>query len=310
MSDLSHATNDTQYSYSVVILQYRRWDYTDYAFTVIVAFGLLGNSLTILIMNSKRMCRNYSNSATTASIFITSMAISDMALLLIKLVYILIRIYRIETFHGCLILTIVKQTSTIFNVWIIVTTCAERALAVLRPFYVGHVFSRTNSKIILASLFAFIFTLTSSLCISCMEYKSDGLFSCGVKNTEQCNIAYNYIFAWTRSILSSWLPSILIIVLNTATVCKLRRKSSSIRRRRPIKKRKENLDHEDRAIYAELKRSVDQNVQIATHILGSGSQYTSQNQELKVSATKTTPTSDELLKFQSNSYKERQITIM
>lgn len=195
---------------------FRPWDYADVALLLLLVFGLVGNALTIVIMNSRRMRRS------NAALFIICMAFSDILLLVLKFTSNMIKIYRLPIYNACIYIQVLSQASSFMSAWLVVITSAERAVAVITPFRVAHIFSKKHCQYIMIGLLAFFISLSSTITF-CIEYKPSQPYYCQIKGEFEgkCFVYYNYIFPWLRSSLFSWIPSVLIIGLNVTIILEL-----------------------------------------------------------------------------------------
>lgn len=84
----SNQTNSTQSKISTN----RPWDFGEISLLVLLIFGTVGNVLSIVVINRKRM------RSSTASLLITTIAISDISVLFFKFLSNMIKIYKIPIF--------------------------------------------------------------------------------------------------------------------------------------------------------------------------------------------------------------------
>lgn len=153
----------------------RPWDFWDVSLLFLLVFGLVGNLLSIIVMSRKRM-RN-----TNASLFVTSMAISDCLFLSIKFLSNVIKVHRLPIYSACIVIQNVLPHTTLFvSVWLIIITSLERAIAVLYPFRVAILFSHTRCKCLIAAICIFFFALSNST-TPCLEYNLDKPYYCQIK---------------------------------------------------------------------------------------------------------------------------------
>jgi hypothetical protein len=194
----------------------RPWDFGEISLLFLLIFGTVGNSLSIMVMRSRRM-RN-----TNASLFVTCMAISDTILLLFKFISNMVKLYRISIFNFCIPIQIIAQAATFISVWLIMITSSERAAAVLKPLKVAIIFSKKRCKFIIVTMMS-IFILLSSSQGLCTHYAPMQPYYCQIRGSQNgtCFYYYNYIFPWIKSSFGSWLPSVLGITLNIVIIVSL-----------------------------------------------------------------------------------------
>jgi hypothetical protein len=190
---------------------YRPWDFGEISLLVLFIFGTIGNLLSIVVVNQKRM-RHTGN----ASLFVTCIAISDMFLLFFKFCANMIKLYRIPIYRACVVIhSLFPQTAMFISIWLIMITTGERTLAVLCPLKVGILFSRKRCKLIIL-LMSLVCLLLSSTIGFCLEYNEEKPYYCQIKGRTNgtCFQYYTYVFPWIKSSFGSWIPSILCFVLN------------------------------------------------------------------------------------------------
>jgi hypothetical protein len=202
----------------------RPWDFGEITLLILLIFGTIGNMLTIMVMRTKRM-RN-----SNASMFIISMAISDIILLVLKFTANMIKIYRMPIYNFCIIIQVIPQAASFISVWLIVITSAERTCAVLTPLKVAYLFSKKHCKVIMSLMFAFFITLSGTTSV-CIHYSKAQPYYCQIRGNKEgkCFIYYTYIFPWLKSAFGSWIPSIIGIVLNLVIICELYKASNARR---------------------------------------------------------------------------------
>ena len=195
---------------------YRPWDFGDWSLLILFIFGTLGNGLSILVINKKRM-RN-----TNATLFVTGIAIADTILLFFKLISNMVKIYRINVYDLCVIIQTIPQAAMFVSIWLIMIMSCERMVAVRYPLQVATIFSKFRCKIVISIMVLFfaIFTLFFAIC---MEHVVKQPYYCQIKGFQNgtCFAYHSYIFPLFKSAFSSWFPSILGIVLNILIVYEL-----------------------------------------------------------------------------------------
>lgn len=70
----------------------RPWDFGEISLLILLIFGTVGNVLSIIVMNSKRMRHS------TATLFLTAIALSDIAFLSMKFLSNMVKLYQIPIF--------------------------------------------------------------------------------------------------------------------------------------------------------------------------------------------------------------------
>jgi hypothetical protein len=202
----------------------RPWDFGEITLLILLIFGTMGNMLTIMVMRTKRM-RN-----SNASMFIISMAMSDIILLVLKFTANMIKIYRMPIYNFCILIQVIPQAASFISVWLIVITSAERTCAVLTPLKVAYLFSKKNCKVIMALMFAFFITLSGTTSV-CIHYSRTQPYYCQIRGSKEgrCFVYYTYVFPWLKSAFGSWIPSVIGIVLNLVIIFELYKASNARR---------------------------------------------------------------------------------
>lgn len=210
--------NSTKSAYSISSsassLRHRSWEFWDSSLLFLLVFGLIGNLLSIAVMNRIRI-RN-----TTAPLFVTSMAISDCLFLSIKFLSMIVKLHRINVYSACILIHhILPQTTLFVSVWLIILTTLERAVAVLLPFRVAIIFSQKRCKLFIG-LICLIFIMLSSSIAPCLDYSADFPSLCRIKGDQSgtCYYFYSYVFPWIKVVIGVWIPSVLGILLNMLIV--------------------------------------------------------------------------------------------
>lgn len=201
---------------TLVTAQARSWDIWETNLLVLLIFGCIGNTLTIMVMRTKRM------RSTNAALFLTCMAVADICVLLLKFLVNMQKLYRIPVYNVCILVRIVPETAAFISYWLIITTTAERSVAVWYPLKVTEIFSRRRCFIIIIILVSF-FVLLSSTQAFCLQYYAKKPYYCIIKGDENgtCQIYINHVYPWIKSAFMSWLPSIAGIFLNSIIIISL-----------------------------------------------------------------------------------------
>ncbi|KAH3833762.1 FMRFamide receptor-like [Dreissena polymorpha] len=187
---------------------------------IVIIFGLIGNTLTVIVLRNKVM-----HSSTNT--FLTGLAIWDMVVLLGSLLlitlpelsqsfnnnvhpYVVVFVYPV-----CLI----AQTSTI---WITVSFTVERYIAVGYPLKAASMCTVTHARIavIVVSVAALLYNF-----VRWFEYQVDSTENLkAIKTTLSNNSQYNTVyFLYTYTIVMLVIPLGLLAVLNTFLVLAVRR---------------------------------------------------------------------------------------
>lgn len=201
-------TNSTNNSTSK--LPTRNWDHWEIILLILLIIGCIGNTLTIIVMQSKRM-RN-----TNAALFLTLMAFADICTLVIKFLANMQKMYRLPVYNYCILAYVIPDMTIYTSYWLVMMTTAERSVAVRCPLKVSDIFSRFRCIVSLCSIISFFSILSSSQAI-CLEYYPERPYYCKIKGNSNgtCFFYLKTVYPWIKSAFMSWLPSILGIILNT-----------------------------------------------------------------------------------------------
>ena len=198
----------------------RPWDFGDISLLVLLIIGTIGNILSIFVIKRKGIKHN------NTSLLIICISISDILFLMTKFTSNMVKIYRIQLEHLCVFIQIISSCAFFISIWLIVLASFERAIAVVLPLSVNKIFSRTKSInfILSINLFFIFISISISLCIESLPGKT---YYCKIKGNEtgKCYFYYNYVFPLIRSVLGSWIPGIILFVLNILIIFSLYRSS-------------------------------------------------------------------------------------
>jgi len=182
--------------------------------------GLVGNILTITIMQTKR----YSH--LTSRVILTCLACSDTALLLTQpfnkmFVMKLIGFdLRALSNLGCKIFFIIFKSAKITSSWCLVLLCIERFTAVWYPLKAKTICTKRNTCIALLVVYIFIFTFTSFM--SYASLVSNGFcFHDFYDVNDPAEVLLFGNFVIMACIFYSLLPSSVMIILTPLIIYKL-----------------------------------------------------------------------------------------
>ena len=200
----------------------RYWDIWDYSLLILLIFALIGNTLTILVMRSKKM-KN-----TNTSLFLTFMAIADICVLSLKFLFSMQKLYKIPVYEFCIMINVLPDIVALSSYWLIITTTLERTIAVWYQLKVSQIITKKRCFIFTFIMISF-FTLLSSTQIFCLKSLPDAPYFCGIKGTPNGPYYFYYrtVYPWIKSAFMSWLPSILGIILNGLIIISLRNASKN-----------------------------------------------------------------------------------
>ena len=198
----------------------RPWDVWEYCLLILLIFALIGNTLTILIMRSKKM------RTTNTALFLTFMAFADMFVLALKFTVNMQKLYQIPVYEICILIQILPDIAALSSYWLIIITTLERCIAVWYPLKIAQIMTRRRC-ILLIFILICLLTLLSSTQIVCLKSLPLTPHFCGIKGsiTGSCRIYLKNVYPWIKSVLMSWLPGVLGIILNLLIIISLAKAS-------------------------------------------------------------------------------------
>lgn len=195
-------------------LNHRSWDFWDLSLLFLLVFGLIGNLLSISVMNRIRM------RFTNAPLFVTALALSDCLFLSTKFLSSVVKLHRVSVYWTCILIHhVLPQTTLFVSVWLVILTTLERAVAVLAPLQVAILFSPARCKLFILLICVFFFVLSNAT-TPCLVYANELPSLCRIRGdqTGACYRFYAYVFPWIKATLGAWIPSVIGIALNALIV--------------------------------------------------------------------------------------------
>ena len=196
-------------------------DYLKYSFLVVSILGLIGNSLSLLTVISKRCKRS------SFTVYIGALAVVDSCLLISSLAdTLLLKAYKVDLgYHGtaiCKVIRFSQSTFRLISAWIIVAITTERALATLYPLQFKTIYG-TKFGVQVVAVLAGLMSLLSAPTLYVMDYSLFDQGPCCVFKDGPYFTFINETFPVVLFVSSVFLPSFIIITGNTAIVIKVRR---------------------------------------------------------------------------------------
>ena len=196
-------------------------DFLNYSFMVVSILGLVGNSLSLLTVISKR-CKKSSFTA-----YIGALAVVDSCLLITNLAdTVLHKVYKVDLgHHGTAICKVIRFSQSTFrhiSAWIIIAITIERALAALYPLHFKTIYGTKFGGQAVAVLTG----LMSLLSAPFLYFTDYSLLDQGPHCIFKYGPYYTFInetFPVLLFVSSVFLPIFIIITGNTAIVLKVRR---------------------------------------------------------------------------------------
>lgn len=205
---------------------------------IITVIGVLGNSITIMIMSRRRM-RSSTNH------YLAALGVVDMLYLIFSFILSLshypdfhdIKYYSYWMFRPFILMLVDTCSNT--SVWLTVTFTVERYIAVCHPMKGKILCTESRAKKAIFSVFLICFTFTVP---TPFEHKIDESKLPYLDLTHSAlgnNPLYRSIFYWLTTILFIFLPLILLAIFNSFLIRSLH---TSKVRRKTMTRRNDNRD--------------------------------------------------------------------
>ena len=198
---------------------------------IVIAIGIIGNTLSILILSRKRMRKH------TSAFYFTVLAVTDLLVLTVGLLRNFLEVLMgydyIRTYSqaSCKIHTFLVYFLGQFSAWVLLSVTVERFISVWFPFKARYVCTRKHAAIGLIILAAFIssanvhFFWTQGILVSPLGNDTVKL-TC--HDLEEYHYFTRVIWDILDSILIAYIPCACMIVLNVLIIIKLKRFRSGV----------------------------------------------------------------------------------
>ncbi|XP_078692864.1 putative G-protein coupled receptor 139 [Branchiostoma floridae x Branchiostoma belcheri] len=196
-------------------------------FTVLAAFGLPTNILTIWILMQRR--KRPSERKSTSTLYLSALAVADSLVLIFiviieRVIYGLILGSRVSFGLFCPWLIWLDYGAHNASIWIIVAYTTERFVAVHFPIWRHRVCKPSTAKATISIVFAlsYLFALPHFFSEESKTFMSGNTtyFVCDLR--EDISAEYRLTLIWGQSTLSFFLPFLFIIVQNGLIIHRLR----------------------------------------------------------------------------------------
>lgn len=197
------------------------WYYLIYIFTpLIFLFGIVGNTLTIVIMLKSSFSR------LNVSVYLISLGVADTVCLFVfhltrTFLDVVFEVYiDVISVVGCKCITYIHYSFSYISSWIIVAMTMERLYITLYPFKARTICTRKRALVIV------ILICSASLIINIFNLFAFDVFKDpdGYNYCEQINPQIQLITTLTDFVLYSLLPSIALLVANALLVYELNKR--------------------------------------------------------------------------------------
>ena len=181
---------------------------------LIVIIGLIGNSLTIVVL------RNGKSRHSSATPYLICLAVSDNIYLLSGIAMMPLMTFMgykdlyIMTFHlsGCVIYLFVAYYSAQVSSWLITAVTIERVGVVVMPHKSKSLFTKKRSYFVILLIVIILFIENSHIFFAHELVTIDGEKACLIK--EQFEYFSINIWPWLDAIMYNFLPFFIIIICN------------------------------------------------------------------------------------------------
>jgi hypothetical protein len=181
---------------------------------ILFAFGLVGNILTIVILNRARTRKS------TVNLTITSLAVADMFTLLFKCLQTHLK-YVQSVHYSCFLLEFFTHVAVLTAIWIIVWMTIERCVAVCFPLKIHDLPTRLILSITIACTIC-TFSIMNVHFLFAYESKEAQPWSCFLKKSYYDNTYITFYYFWIKSLFYSWLPILILTATNLVIIYSIR----------------------------------------------------------------------------------------
>ncbi|TNN20131.1 FMRFamide receptor [Schistosoma japonicum] len=202
-------------------------------FLIIFIFGLFGNGLTVIILQSKRLQQS------STLIYLSVLAIVDIFYLLTGLLVTIINytfLFPSDIRHfsliSCILTPYLSYTLAYLSVWLLVSVTVDRAIWVVQPFNAKRVCTTRNAWLTIFSLTIILFSFDSHFFWT-MNYNIDSVNASINTTYYKCTPSYftQTIFPYIDLLLVCVIPCLFMLVANGLIAIQLKRMNNFNKRR-------------------------------------------------------------------------------
>ncbi|CAH8679132.1 unnamed protein product [Schistosoma rodhaini] len=228
--DTNHTTNSTMNLPTLVILIK---NICIPFYLLILIFGLFGNGLTVVILQSKRLQQS------STLIYLTVLAIVDIFYLLTGLLVTIINytfLFPSDIRHysliSCILTPYLSYTLAYLSVWLLVSVTVDRAIWVVQPFNAKRVCTTRNAWLTIFSITIILFVFDSHFFWT-MNYNIDTMNSTINTTYYKCTPSYftQTIFPYIDLLLVCVIPCLFMLIANGLIGIQLKRMSDFNKKR-------------------------------------------------------------------------------
>ena len=192
---------------------------------VLLILGSVGNVLSLVILVRPDM-RKYS-----AYVYLAVLSAADTLVLYVGLMRLWLgevtgRDMRDATDWTCRVVSLVGYTVSDYSCWLIIAVTLERYVAVCHPLAMSSfgMTQRAKTVMTLAGLFVVLTAVNAhslwTVRLYEAEYGNDTFYVCA--GAENYTTLINDVWPWVDAVIYSFVPFLVILVLNTLIICQVR----------------------------------------------------------------------------------------
>ncbi|CAH8563627.1 unnamed protein product [Schistosoma turkestanicum] len=202
-------------------------------YLIILIFGLFGNGLTVVILQSKRLQQS------STLIYLSVLAIVDIFYLLTGLLVTIINytfLFPSDIRHysliSCILTPYLSYTLAYLSVWLLVSVTIDRAIWVVQPFNAKRVCTTRNAWLTIFSIIIILFAFDSHFFWT-MNYNIDSINSTVNITYYKCTPSYftQTIFPYIDLLLVCVIPCLFMLIANGLIGIQLKRMSDFNKKR-------------------------------------------------------------------------------
>lgn len=201
-----------------------------YGSPIILSAGSVGNLLSVLLICRKRILHS------TTSVYLLVLAGVDTGSLYSGLLHLYVKhVYaydwRVTSTAACKLHLFGSSVLLQYGAWLLVSVTLERLCAVFLPHKCKDIFSKRNALLGLALQAVLIVAINAHYLVThqLLSAASSGMLLCAPPTNSQWYFTH-YVWPWLDLCVSSLLPSVLLLLCNSAILCRIGR-AQALRRR-------------------------------------------------------------------------------
>ena len=200
-----------------------------YGSPILLSTGTVGNILSVVVICRKKILH------TTTSVYLLGLAAVDTASLYTGLLHLYMKNvheydWRLSSTASCKLHMFAGSVFLQYGAWLLVSVTLERLCAVYLPHRCREIFTKRNAAIGLTVQAIVIIAINAHYLVTHEVLKmNSGVVICAAPTNSHWHFTH-YVWPWIDYSLSSLLPSLLLLLCNSAIVCRIGH-AESLRRR-------------------------------------------------------------------------------